>query len=607
MKRFLLAVVATLCAYASFGNNSFEDWDWRNPSPPGNGLSEVAFGGGRFVTVGRLGMILSTFDGANWRQEDSQTTDELKSVAFGKTCVVAVGGYYSGGTLTGTITTSDKHGQWERFDVPGLLGLLGVVHGEGRFVAIGIGGTIVSSSNGRNWTFSNDSGDDSDLLGLAFGGNRFVAVGAGGTLLTSTSGTNWVHAASTTPWTINGVVFGNGLFVATASYGTILTSSDGQMWNNLGSGHPFGRIYFANGMFFAVGVDGLFYASPDAVNWLPSGPSGGSVANVAWGNGIFIAVGSDGFNSLALVSAQGVQWERSSGGRNNSLSGIVFGRNEFVAVGSGTILTSRDGNNWNSQSLPDGVGVSKLAFGNNRYVAVGGSRWVGNGYQATVLISPDGETWRSATHLPVTFPFALGLSGIAFGAGGFVAVGDGGMILTSRDAEQWSQQVSGTGSRFFCIAFGGGTYVAMAESEWDGQTYVTPVVTSTDGTRWNRVNLNSGNWIFDLTWGKDHFVAVGESGIILTSRDGVSWTPRFSGTGSWLFGVTYGMGRYVAVGEAGGPWLAPILSSVDGIRWSPEVSRVAFGLNAVASGRGCFVAVGDNGAILQKTARGDFR
>lgn len=607
MRKFVATIVTAFCALTCLGHGSFDEWAWRNPSPPGNGLNAIAFGGGTFVTVGKLGMILVTRDAANWRQEDSQTTDELKGVAFGNQSFVSVGGYYGGGTLTGTITTLSKHGRWERCEVPGLPGLLSIVYGAGKFVAIGISGTIVSSPDGKNWTFSNDSGDASDLLGVAFGSGRFVAVGAGGTLLTSINGTNWVHADSTTPWTINSVAFGNGLFVATASYGTILTSSDGQSWNNLGSGHILGRICFAKGLFVAVGVDGLINTSPDATNWTPSAASSGGIADVAWGNGILLAVGTDVFNSMALVSADAVQWERSSAGPNNSLSGIVFGKNEFVAVGGGAILKSRDGNNWNSQLLPDGVEVSKVDFGNNRYVAVGGSRWVGNGYQAAVLLSRDGETWRAATDLPVTFPFASGLSGVAFGPGGFVAVGDGGMILTSWDGEHWSQQISGTGSRFFCIAYGGGKYVAMAESEWNGQTYVTPVVTSTDGKHWNRVNLDTDNWMFDITWGKNQFVAVGEGGSIFTSRDGVRWTPRSSGTDSWLFGVNYGMGRYVAVGAAGGPWLAPILTSVDGIRWTPEISRVAFGLNAVASGRGSFVTVGSNGAILQNATRGDCR
>jgi hypothetical protein len=48
------------------------------------------------------------------------------------------------------------------------------------------------------------------------------------------------------------------------------------------------------------------------------------------------------------------------------------------------------------------------------------------GYPGTILTSPDGETWTQRTS-----GTTVGLYGVAYGNGTFVAVGEGGTILTS--------------------------------------------------------------------------------------------------------------------------------------------------------------------------------
>jgi hypothetical protein len=71
---------------------------------------------------------------------------------------------------------------------------------------------------------------------------------------------------------------------------------------------------------------------------------------------------------------------------------------------------------------------------------------------------------------------------VTYGNGLFVAVGDGGAILTSPDGVTWTPRTSGT-----------------------------------------------SNTLFGVTYGNGLFVAVGDGGAILTSPDGVNWTPRTSG------------------------------------------------------------------------------
>ena len=65
--------------------------------------------------------------------------------------------------------------------------------------------------------------------GVAYGNSTFVAVGSGGTILTSTDGTTWTPRTSGTNGTFSEVIYGNSIFMA-VSGGTVFTSPDGATW-----------------------------------------------------------------------------------------------------------------------------------------------------------------------------------------------------------------------------------------------------------------------------------------------------------------------------------------------------------------------------------------
>jgi hypothetical protein len=86
---------------------------------------------------------------------------------------------------------------------------------------------LKSTDSGATWTAA-ASGSTSTLRSVA-GISRFVAVGDGGTILTSTDLTTWTAATSPTTSTLQRVVLGN-QFVAVGSAGTALVSVDGLTW-----------------------------------------------------------------------------------------------------------------------------------------------------------------------------------------------------------------------------------------------------------------------------------------------------------------------------------------------------------------------------------------
>jgi len=132
------------------------------------------------------------------------------------------------------------------------------------------------------------------------------------------------------------------------------------------------------------------------------------------------------------------------------------------------------------------------------------------------------------------------LNGVTYGNGLFVAVGEGGTILTSRDGVTWTQRTSGTSNDLYSVTYGNGLFVAVGAKG--------TILTSPDGVSWTARASGTDEWLWGVAYGNSTFVAVGGGGAILTSPDGVTWTQRTSLEKSDLLSVVYGNGRFVAVG-----------------------------------------------------------
>jgi hypothetical protein len=140
----------------------------------------------------------------------------------------------------------------------------------------------------------------------------------------------------------------------------------------------------------------------------------GTADDVTYGNGMFVAVGSNG---IILTSTDGISWTKQTSPDFSELKSITYSNSMFVAVGlSGTILTSTDGISWADQKSPAYVSLYGITYGNGMFVAVGVS--------GTIFTSTDGISWTKQTS-----PTAASLDGITYGNGMFVAVGYSGTII----------------------------------------------------------------------------------------------------------------------------------------------------------------------------------
>jgi hypothetical protein len=287
--------------------------------------------------------------------------------------------------------------------------LNGVAYGNGLFVAVGNQATILTSSNGRDWTVRPAGTTAPTIRAAAYGQGRYVVGGGEGALIrSSTDGIHWTNGLSTIgAENINALAYGNGFFVAVGrgeqvntSY--ILTSSNGLDWISRN----------------VPTTNTLFGVSPDF------GPDG-----VGWAEDLLVAVGDRG---TIIASTNGVNWVMQNSGTTVPLRAVLFHRGMFALGDNGLVLASSDGASWSS-AAPTSFHVRGAASSWDVMVAVGNYLTEGR-----IHVSTDGLTWPGPAKV-----FPQPLNAIAYGAGTFVAVGDGGLIIQSSATNEWTKTESG--------------------------------------------------------------------------------------------------------------------------------------------------------------------
>jgi hypothetical protein len=270
-----------------------------------------------------------------------------------------------------------------------------------------------------------------------------------------------------------------------------------------------------------------------------------TVSDVVYGAGLFAASAD-----VPYTSPDGVTWTRRAIDlpAHESLRGIAFGNDRFVAVAEGAAFVSADGISWQrSADLPqdDPLPVIKrVEFGGSVFLAVGQERNVpaGTGSHWLVMTSPDGVAWTKKTG-PAVAGESHYLNTGTYGNGLYVVAGwsglpiQEGLMLTSPDLVTWTPVQSAL-KYLEGLSYRQGMFVAVGGG----------IATSPDGIHWTKrvEGLRAG--LSEVAFGPDSIVAVGDSKLILSSIDGgVTWKEHVTHVDGFL-GVSYGDGSFVAVG-----------------------------------------------------------
>lgn len=570
---FLLAFLNTLAAQNS--------WIKRNPLPTGVNLNSVIFADGNYFAAGAR-KIISSVDGINWKE--TQCPINSSSICKGPNCFVTAGAY-------GGISYSSDGSEWTKSSARISRNLYSVVWGSDKFVAIGDGDTCYFSADGKDWTPGYVDNEGYFPNFVYWSGKQFIAAGDAGYVYLSSDGLTWKNFKAPTPCDLYGVAGNESVYVAVGGEITssgdqsiILTSTDGQTWTK--------RI-----------------SNPDEV-----------LLNVTYAAGTFVASGYTSSGSVFYISKDGSTWKSYPVQFPGILSSLVYGKEQFVAVGDGgLVLTSKDGISWVNRSSGPRISMSDVAGGSGKYVAIEKYDALFDKELKRVVTSTDGGiTWNTHSTGSSFVQYS-----IVWGKNKFVSVGFFGSVLTSPDGVTWTEQTSGTEYDLYDVAYGKETYVAVGNG--------TVILSSPDGVKWTARNSNDKDGLLNITWANDMFIAGGYNGQIFTSLDGITWSKHSSGLSNVdIVSVQWFKSIFVATDKQGNTAKSPdgvnwtasqrsnltcksivhsgntfvgiydrkLYSSPDGLEWNREENGdpdVTF--NAVCYDNSYFVAVGNDGII----------
>lgn len=290
------------------------------------------------------------------------------------------GGGNGGGGGGGT--TPDLSGTWTLRTSGTGADIYSVAASDNYFVAVGDSGIFLSSADGVNWQKTYTGANV--LRQVIWTGDRFVAIGRQNGGNGSAWYVSWVPGSNLTQDVIvsNGMAAGGitrtqyGQILACASY-NLLTSTNGTTWTTtqispngaslgkvwgtplgtfgVGSWRGYGRTfrltgntvdtnstipYVSDAMVWAGSqiYTSSYYSTTDANTWVQRPAPPLSIRGLLWTDPLIVAVGSSG---KVGWSEDAITWESTSVGITNTLLGIAYAQEKYVAVGVGGVILTR--------------------------------------------------------------------------------------------------------------------------------------------------------------------------------------------------------------------------------------------------------------------------
>jgi hypothetical protein len=489
-------------------------------------FSKVVFGAGLFLTVVDTSgssavvpsaiVIASSTDGLSWT---------LSSVAT----------HYSGEPLSGNSLNLPMAG----LDFDGTNFWLSIQ----QYDSAGTTCYICSSksTDGKTWTpvykVANGSYFYAKWKVVVGNSNQMIIApmagpGVSGVVYTA-YGTTSAATSYTQPFTeqFSQAKFLNNLFFVlrnvTSSTSALSTSPTGASWTSrtLPTATILYDITYGNSTYVAVGEGGRIFTSTDASTWT-SQTSGTSeqLVSVEWDASLslFICVGV----TTIRTSSTGTTWSAATipsglGTRSSNIQvpgscALLTKLNGtwFTTLGSSDhILTSTDGTTWVAPLIGGALSSTSVVIAGSTAVATTNSLFKLNTLMVAcpaaggLMIAPLSTNSWTAVVTPATGIFRA----VSYGAGLYVAVGNGGIIYTSSDGITWTSRTSGTATDLTGIEWSGSEFIAISS---------TVAIRSTNGTTWASAGSNGGTY---MCYSGDKFIVLSSNTTLRTSPTGVDW------------------------------------------------------------------------------------
>lgn len=552
---------------------SDEYWTQSSPLAETRSLRCLIYANGSYYAAGIAGAFLSSQDSVTWLDQSTGYTNHILAGTAGNGLIV-LGGYDH------FLVSSNGLG-WDQVtnpatDSPGALGF-----GSGRFVSLGLAGSIASSTNGRNWTIHRQVGGLEQFQAFCYAPGAFVGLSTLG-IWFSPNGITWTKVS-----TINAdtVVHANGEFIAGDSNGRLYQSSDGQHWIQSSAVLPgaITTLVFNGTQYVAILNNGApFAVSTDATNWTAIVPPVSIVERTAlYANDRYVIAGDAG-GLLSGPSILGL--DSVNPGIGESLVDAASGRTNYVAVGIRSVFLSNDGLTWNRLPPSPSRDMHFVRYINGRYFA--------GAENGVFFSSTNGVDWTEGA-----LPNLVTLNSIATDGNLEVLVGGVGTALYSTNGTSWQMgtgQWTGGDITYNDVTWANGTWVCVGYGR---------LIASTNGISWQKIFIDTSWFLTSVVFAKNQFVAVGLSGLVVTSPDGFVWTKQPAPTTNDLSHVTFFNGAYLATVQSKLPntnSLPGVLISTNGTDWTTSLLvPPQVGLTSIAQDGQIALTVGESGFIYR--------
>ena len=469
------------------------------------------------------------------------------------------------------------------------------VNGTTSMVAVGAGGALIGSTDGKVWTAGTfatttpaTNPPTTDLSGVTWSDvqSQYIAVGAGGTLLTSPDGLTWTLRTPPAPaatYQLNAVVATSATTLiavgsSSTGAGVVLKSTNKGVDSWTSSTVPgalaFKDVIFAGGKLTAVCANKVFTSSNEGTTWTATTLAATTPTSIAYlpTTSTLVIIGSKSWSSTgsgpwtAITSPSADLVVQASG-------------DELVgANGAGEVWSSMDaGQTWQARLAAQHIQLNAAAKFGDSYIVIGDSGVIE--YSSGV---PSDFLQRQTVPTPVQDLTSIATNGTSSA----VAVGAGGKIISASVFSTWTNCTSNTSAALSKVIWAGQRYVAVGAGD--------AIVTSTDTVTWSAASVGSAlEQLKGVASNGTLVVAVGENlnhaGIAMVSADGgQTWGSsslvKFASgtktvTAPSLVDVTWSGTEFVAVANG------YALTSTNGVSWTahPITGLIPTRITATAS------------------------
>ena len=553
---------------------------WTSRSVSTGAIVGLMYANGLFIGSNNYGYMTYSSDGVTWTN-----SAQINASGFSAPAIWDGTKYIAFSTAQGNYATSTDGINWTLNCSISLIQYYSSLFFNGKPIGLGFTGAdivegpsaqVVMQSGTWAYTVAAQSALNPRVVGYN-GTDLYVAVGSGGTILTSPDGQTWTARVSALNDNFDKVAYLNGNWIVMGGSGTgenLLTSPDGITWTARTAGTAiYNYAAYGAGVYVVVGASGAVYSSPDLVTWTSRSAGANTFNDVIFANGVFVAVGDS--NSV-YSSSDGITWTLRTA--TGSFSRIIYANGLFVVVGgAGAIFTSPDGITWTSRTSNTSRSLFDIVWNGSLFVAVGG----GGGTPSQDFVrSSDGVTWTLAFKLfsSTALPLSVSWNGARF----IVTNSVDGSITTSTDAVTWQKYGSAFSGAILYSAYLGGKMIAVRSG---------CIQTSATGLDWvNADNVQYVPTALNRTYKLGNkYYALSTTAGFYQSNDGVTWSAARTAPLHSFVGMAYNGSFWLALTGAATNMPASVYKSTDGLTWTKSADFGIVGLTL--SGPTAFVDI----------------